>query len=382
MGCTDPLALNFNSLATQNDGSCTYASSNISPTFSASISDSIQETSGLIYWNNFLFTHNDNTDELLYKLNPITGIKIGTVDLGVNNIDWEEISQDVNNIYIGDFGNNNGNRTNLKIYIISKSSIIVNAPVVDSVQFVYSDQLSFISSPNTTNFDCEAFIVGLDSIYLFTKQWSLNGSSYYSLPKTPGTYTANLRGSINVQGLVTGASYNPNNSLIVLSGYNNTLQPFLFLLYDYTGTNFSSGNKRKLGISLPFHQIEGVCSINESTFYVSNEKFVSGPINIPQKIHELNLAPFLTSINPNTISERLVQYVDYTVYPNPANEFIQFKNPFISKVKIINSVGQEVYSNNNYDNKTISTSSLCSGFYSVIIEFSNKIKAYKLIIKH
>ena len=33
-GCTDPLALNYNAAATQNDGSCQYASAVITPVFS------------------------------------------------------------------------------------------------------------------------------------------------------------------------------------------------------------------------------------------------------------------------------------------------------------------------------------------------------------
>ena len=36
------------------------------------------------------------------------------------NDDWEELAEDDEFIYIGDFGNNNGKRKNLCIYIIRK----------------------------------------------------------------------------------------------------------------------------------------------------------------------------------------------------------------------------------------------------------------------
>ena len=38
----------------------------------------------------------------------------------IKNTDWEEISQDKDFIYIGDIGNNSGNRDDLKIYRAGK----------------------------------------------------------------------------------------------------------------------------------------------------------------------------------------------------------------------------------------------------------------------
>jgi len=47
-GCTDPLANNFNPLATSNDGTCTYNTSIVSPESSWSLPTILNETSGLI----------------------------------------------------------------------------------------------------------------------------------------------------------------------------------------------------------------------------------------------------------------------------------------------------------------------------------------------
>src|SRR6478609_5806558 len=64
-GCTDPLASNYNASATTNDGSCAYPVSSISPVSKGQLSDTVRETSGLVYWNRMLWTHNDDADAAL-----------------------------------------------------------------------------------------------------------------------------------------------------------------------------------------------------------------------------------------------------------------------------------------------------------------------------
>ena len=103
---------------------------------------------------------------------------------------------------------------------------------------------------NTTDFDGEAFVVLQDSIYIFAKQWTTQKSSVYSLPKIPGTYVAQLKETLSVKGLITGATLLPKNKGIVLCGYSKMLKPFVYLLYDYKNNVFSSGNKRKIKLKL------------------------------------------------------------------------------------------------------------------------------------
>lgn len=245
-GCTDPLATNYDFTATNNDGSCTYSVASVTPVISYNLDASLSETSGLISWNDGVWTHNDNTDTNLYSLDTLSGAIMQIVPIGgIVNYDWEEISQDSNYVYIGDFGNNvNGNRTDLKILRIEKNSILANAPMVDTIFFSYSDQIDFTpTGGNNTDFDCEAMIVSSDSIFLFTKQWVSNKTVVYSLPKLPGTYSAIRRSELDVQGMITGATYMESQRLITLCGYTNLLQPFLYLLYDFNQTDFFNGNK-------------------------------------------------------------------------------------------------------------------------------------------
>lgn len=304
-GCTDPLANNYNPSATVNNGSCTYNSTSISPVSSYTLSSTLAETSGLIRWDNLIWTHNDSDDINLYGLDSLNGNILQTQALtGTQNTDWEEISQDEDYLYIGDFGNNsNGNRTDLKILRISKTSFVSGTPVTDTISFSYADQVNFNpTGGNNTDFDCEAFMVTWDSIFLFTKQWVSRQTKLYALPKTPGTYTAQPRGTLNVQGLITGATSKQDENIVVLSGYSNTLQPFIYLLYDYTGNAFFNGNKRKIQLSQSFHQVEGIATNDGLKYYISNEAFSQFPFNVQQKLQVLNLSSYLSGyINSNNL---------------------------------------------------------------------------------
>lgn len=260
-GCTDILATNYDTTATHNDGSCLYAATTIAPTVSVGLDSHARETSGLVAWGGLLWTHNDDTDTQLYALDTTQAQAVQTVTLpNVINQDWEDIAQDSAYIYVGDFGNNaNGNRTNLHILRILKSTIQTSTPLIDTIYFSYANQMSTAATgANNTNFDCEAFISVGDSLYLFTKQWLDNKTTVYALPKTAGTYLAQPRDSFDVQGLITGATYYPDKGITVLCGYASGLAGFVYVLYDYAGADFFGGNKRRLDISLLFHQIEGI----------------------------------------------------------------------------------------------------------------------------
>jgi hypothetical protein len=295
-GCTDWLAKNFDPKATENNGSCEYASAKVKAVFSEKLSDSIKETSGLICFDHLLWTHNDDHDTTLYGLDKKGQIKKKIILQELKNNDWEEISQDSLYLYIGDFGNNyKGNRKDLKILRIDKKSVLMNTPVIDTISFSYSKQTDFeVQKANTTDFDCEAFVVLQDSIYLFTKQWTAEKTSVYCLPKNPGTHIAKLKETLDVQGLITGATVLPAEKGIILCAYSKMLQPFLYLLYDYKNNDFSTGNQRKIKIALPFHQIEGITTEDGSLFYLTNEATVKKPfVNTPQQIHSIDMSPYL-----------------------------------------------------------------------------------------
>lgn len=328
-GCTDPLGQNYNPMATVNDGSCEYASASVAPSSSVNLPDEVEETSGLVIYNNALFTHNDNSDVNLYGLDSITGGVLQTLPItGSINQDWEELAQDNDYFYIGDFGNNvSGNRTNLHILKINKLSLLSGNAEVGQINFTYSNQTDFSSqNNNATDFDCEAMVISLDSIYLFTKQWVSKKTSVYALPKTPGTYTAQLKATYDVNGFITGATYLEDKKLIVLSGYSSLVSPFLYLLYDFKEHNFFSGNKRKVSMSgSSFHQVEGIATANGINYFVTNEHLAQQPfINVAQKLHRLDLSSFLAGYLENLslgIYQNQIRNL-IRIYPNPTKDIV------------------------------------------------------------
>ena len=86
--------------------------------FETKLSKKIDETSGLEYFNEGLITHNDSGDDAKLYLFSQTGelLEEFVVNDAVNN-DWEDIAMDESYLYIGDSGNNYGNRKNLNIVI-------------------------------------------------------------------------------------------------------------------------------------------------------------------------------------------------------------------------------------------------------------------------
>lgn len=296
-GCTDSLSKSYNPLATVNDGSCKYDVTKIKPNYTVTLNNTLKETSGLVQTENLLWTINDDTDTTIYGIDSTGVIKKQIQLKNVINRDWEEIAKDSGYFYIGDFGNNvSGNNQNLHILRIEKNSVASNIPIIDTISFSYSNQTEFSNTKsNTTDFDCEAFIISTDSIYLFTKQWKQKKTSIYALPKIPGNYIAKLKETHNTKGLITGATYLPQKNLVVLCGYTKSLAPFLYLLYDFKDFSFFSGNKRKIKLKLPFHQLEGISTQDGLRYYLSNENFERKPIiNVPQKLHQLDLSRYLS----------------------------------------------------------------------------------------
>ncbi len=296
-GCTDPLAQNYDPLAMTNDGTCVYAPTGISPYLTLELPTILSETSGLIDWDGTIWTHNDDTDIRLYALDPQDAtITQECILAGITNQDWEDIDQDNTWIYVGDFGNNSsGNRQNLHILRIEKATLCSGQPLIDTLWFSYEDQTDFGNQgSNNSDFDCESMVVGADSIYLFTKQWKSLGTSVYTLPKVPGDHTANLRESWPVNGLITGATWLEEKRLLALCGYSTLLQPFLYLCYDYPEHNFFSGNKRRVELTLPFHQIEGISTTDGLDYTISNERF-SQIVMVPPRLHRVDLNDYLSA---------------------------------------------------------------------------------------
>lgn len=350
-GCTDPLANNYDPAAEVNDGSCTYNPATISRTAggvvgSELLPEALRETSGLIFWNHKFWTHNDSRpsdqpqDVTLYGFTYEDVNNLEELDLvELQNFDWEEITQDDNHIYVGDIGNNaNGNRTDLKIYKISKESILdcvpdeACEPETEVIEFSYSDQTDFSpTGGNNTDFDSEAFIVAGDKILVFTKQWVSEQTSMYEMPNEPGNHVAQLISTFDVQGLVTGSMYLESEKILVFVGYGSDFIPFMYLFYDFQGTDFFSGNKRKITLTIDSNigglgpQVEAVTTKNGLNYFLTNEfatRTVFGfVVESPQRIHELDLSAYLGGYMNSLDDPTEFYYAGFGDITNPASWF-------------------------------------------------------------
>ncbi|MCK4287982.1 MAG: T9SS type A sorting domain-containing protein [Bacteroidales bacterium] len=392
-GCTDPNANNFSPGATQNNGSCTYDPTFFNPVVFLNLSSQLEETSGLIFYSGGLWSHNDSGGEPeIYKIDTISGQIIQTISVNnATNIDWEDLSQDENYIYIGDFGNNSGNRQDLKIYRINKEDIPSsgNANInSEIIEFEYSDQHDFTAAFQNNNFDCEAMICIADSIYFFSKNWANSKTKLYALPKTPGNFIAKLRDSFNAEGLITGADINLIKNEITLSGYKNQVWiPFVWLLFDYDGNDFFSGNKRR--IELPYiisSQTEGICYYNEKKTFISAEKTQT----FPQRIFKLNTGIW-TNIPYTGIEHIASDDIDFEIIPNPVNGK-KFKVkiddlPYDDySFEIFDSIGRKIYiknysfkAKNNKLKIKFKTNEFSKGIYFIRL-YSGKIYTVKKLI--
>ena len=143
-------------------------------TLETELEASISETSGLLYINNTLITHNDSaTTNQLFDVDTSTGMVTRTVTVtNATNTDWEDLTHDGTYIYIGDFGNYQGHRTNLKVYrILISDYFSSNSVTADVINFSYANQTDFTPSPLATNFDAEGLIHYNNNLYIFSKNW-------------------------------------------------------------------------------------------------------------------------------------------------------------------------------------------------------------------
>jgi hypothetical protein len=83
------------------------------------------ESSGIAYTDRALWTHNDSGNASdFFKVDTVSGALLQKISItNFPNNDWEDITADSNYIYIGDFGNNNGTRTDLRVLKLIKHNL-------------------------------------------------------------------------------------------------------------------------------------------------------------------------------------------------------------------------------------------------------------------
>jgi hypothetical protein len=299
-GCTDPQATNYDANATINDGSCIYSPTNYTLSLVNNLNDVLQENSGLIRVGNFLYTFNDSgSGAIIYELDTL-GIVLRTITIsGATNVDWEAITSNSTHVFIGDVGNNNGNRHDLCLYRFLKSDLHLDTIQAEKLPFYWSDQTQFTSLPNANNYDCEAIVADADSITLYSKNWVDLNTRRYRLPSFwIDTLAAQLMDSFAVDGLITDACVDTVMNRSYLLGYKNNgsnfYTSFVWCLWDYQDQHVFSGNRRRIEVGnvLNLAQTEGITLNASNKGYISSEK-VASVITIAPKLFEFDFTQYV-----------------------------------------------------------------------------------------
>ena len=231
------------------------------------LSKKINETSGLeIIDGNFITLNDSGDDPALYTFNK-SGKNLSKILIkGAQNKDWESLALDDKYIYIGDIGNNKGNRRDLKIYLTD-----LEFKLVDSINFNYKNQSKF-KKKKKNKFDAEALVSIGDSLMIFSKNRKNLTTEVYTLPKTPGSYSVEPKYVFNVDALITGGDYNSKLDLLALVGYSyNIKKHFLFVFNSFRDNINRQPNFKRYDIPITHAQIEAIKIIDEKKYWLTSE---------------------------------------------------------------------------------------------------------------
>ena len=195
--------------------------------------------------------------------------------INAKNHDWEDLtSDDLGNLYIGDFGNNRNDRKNLVILKInSKDLSDTKNTDIERIKFQYPNQHKFPPKKKHLYFDTESFFFYNDSIYLFTRSRvkdNYGKTSLYKIPAIKGNHTAEFISEFTfcneLKCSITSAAISPDNKKIVLLTSNTIL-----LFTNFKGEDFFSGKVTQLPLNHK-SQKEGVCFKDDYTLFITDER--------------------------------------------------------------------------------------------------------------
>ena len=241
-----------------------------------SVKGVVPESSGLAPApdaGNYFSFGDDGNSPTLYEINGM-GKLVRTIEVPATNTDWESLSQDGRGTYfIGDCGNNENQRRDLKIYKFRPDS----PKQVGTIAFTYPDQTEFPPKKKQRNFDVEASLWHDGQVYLFTKDRAQDqASKVYTVPEQPGTYTAKQVTTLAIPGQVTDAALRADGHRLVLLGRGE-----LFILDGNTWADILKATPRVISLE-GAGQTEGAVFKDNNTLLISTEKGDLYEYTLPQ----------------------------------------------------------------------------------------------------
>ncbi|MBD0777117.1 hypothetical protein HPE56_04855 [Maribacter sp. ANRC-HE7] len=246
-------------------------------TYVAKLPKKLKENSGMVTLNDSLvwLVEDHGNKNLIYQVdlqgNLLRELKVDNA----HNEDWEDLTKDLNqNVFIGDFGNNDNKRKDLTIYKIPNPEIAKGKKIkAEKIKFSYPNQKEFPPSKVEMNFDAEAFFHYNDAFYIISKNRTkpFTGiASIYKVPAKPGTYKAASVGEFFTckqegECRVTAADISPDGSTIALLGYGK-----LWLFSAFELDDFSKGKMKTIDLGIST-QLESISFLDNETLLLSDE---------------------------------------------------------------------------------------------------------------
>lgn len=326
----------------------------------AQLSPLLYESSGLyVSGPNEIWTHNDSghTNQL-FMIDTMGHIQRTLTITNASNIDWEDLAVDTyRNVYINDAGNNQNDRTDLRIYIIpDPDQIQGNATQAEIIDFMFEDQTAFPPPETNLNFDIEAMIWRAGYLYLFTKNRSTPQTGFcklYRLPAVAGLHTAQLMDSIflgntNASARVTAADVHPESGELLLLTSERIIG-----FSAYPDDRFFEGQVNAYYFSSQLGQVEALSFISNRMLYMTEE----GSEEDPGFLYKISL-PLINSLGKTQADAQ------FSINPNPSNGLFRIADAATSttNIQVYSAEGKHI-KNLNPDSRTFNLSGNAPGFY-------------------
>ena len=199
------------------------------------------------------------------------------------NRDWEALTRDsAGHLYIGDFGNNQNRRKNLRIYKLPDPRREKGDKIpARTIAFSYPTQRDFPPPDRELRYDAEALFHAGGQLYIITKNRSRphdGTADVYRVPDAPGTYEAEWLGALSLCGegrgracQVTDAALSPDGERLVLLGYGTlwVFESFRASLFEEPGPEKLVPKVVSLGART---QLEALCFAGNDLLYLADER--------------------------------------------------------------------------------------------------------------
>lgn len=274
-------------------GATSYA-----PNFVANLASQCNETSGLVFSNDTIFSINDSGNQpKVQALSAVNGQLLAEWSLtNAVNIDWEAVALSPQQMFLGDIGNNMGNRSIYELYRFERNQLSVMNTTINfqKLVFKFADQPAGAFPANAHNYDAEAMFFWQDSLHILSKNWQNLWTRHYVLPTNwQDTLVVEPRDSFYVNGLVTDAVFDGSSNQVLMLGYKKEstglYSSFMYRLLGVDQGLFAGNFQRvELGSTLTLAQTEGICVSGPQAGFISGEQIVS-VVTIAPKLHAFDL---------------------------------------------------------------------------------------------